>query len=51
VAFLIGAVFVAVGLVISVVVLRAPAREVVQAQLSPSESFDMNELEVFAGEF
>jgi MFS family permease len=51
VAFLIGAIFVAVGLVITVVVLRAPAREVVQAQSSPSESFDMNELEVFAGEF
>jgi uncharacterized membrane protein len=51
VAFLIGAVFAAIGLVITVVVLRAPAREVVQAQTSQAESFDMSELEVFAGEF
>jgi uncharacterized membrane protein len=50
VAFLIGAIFVAVGLVITVVVLRAPAREVVHAQSSETESFDMSELEVFAGE-
>jgi len=51
VAFLIGAVFAAIGLVITVVVLRAPARDVVQAQSSESESFDMSELDVFAGEF
>jgi hypothetical protein len=51
VAFLIGAIFTAIGLVITVVVLRAPAREVVQAQSSESESFDLSELEVFAGEF
>jgi EmrB/QacA subfamily drug resistance transporter len=50
VAFLIGAIFAAAGLIITVVVLRAPAREVVAAQSSTSDDFDMAELEIFAGE-
>jgi len=51
VTFFIGAFFAAVGLLVTVVMLRAPAREVVEAQLSNSEILDTSELEVFAREF
>jgi MFS family permease len=50
VTFFIGAFFAAVGLLVTVVVLRAPAREVVEAQSSRSDDYEMSELEVFAGE-
>jgi uncharacterized membrane protein len=51
VTFLIGALFAAVGLLVTVVLLWAPAKEVVEAQLSESDAIDMEELEIFAHEF
>jgi EmrB/QacA subfamily drug resistance transporter len=51
VIFLIGAFLAATGLVVAVSMLRAPAKEVVSSQTSPSEDFDMDRLEILAGEF
>ena len=51
VAFLLGAVLATLGLLVTLTVLRAPAKEVVQIQTSPSEDFDMEHLEVMAAEF
>jgi len=51
VAFMLGAVLATLGLLVTVIVLRAPAKEVVQAQSSPAEDFDMEHLEVMAAEF
>jgi MFS family permease len=51
VTFLIGTLFAALGLAVTVVVLRAPANEVLNAQMAESDEFDMSELDVFAGEF
>jgi EmrB/QacA subfamily drug resistance transporter len=51
VTFLIGATFAALGLAVTMVVLRAPAKAVINAQLAESDEFDMSEMEVFAGEF
>jgi hypothetical protein len=49
--FLIGALCAALGLAVTVVVLRAPANDVLHAQVGQREEFDMSELDVFAGEF
>jgi MFS family permease len=46
--FFIGAFFAALGLVVTTVVLRAPAKEVVEAQLASSHDFDLSELEALA---
>ncbi len=46
--FFIGALFAALGLVVTTVVLRAPAKEVVESQQTTSRDFDMNELEALA---
>ena len=51
VTFLIGAFCAALGLLVTVLVLRAPAKEVVNAQLSESDVFDMSELDLLASEF
>ena len=51
VAFLIGAFLAATGLVVTLVVLRAPAKEVIEAQSSPVEESDQERSVVFAGEF
>ncbi|HEY5111441.1 MAG TPA: MFS transporter [Acidimicrobiales bacterium] len=51
VIFLIGALLATIGLVVTLVVLRTPAKEVLNAQSSTSEDFDMEHLEVLAGEF
>ena len=49
--FLIGAVLAAIGLIVAVVVLRAPADEVLEAQVSLSKDSDMSHVEVFANEY
>lgn len=49
--FLIGAVLAFIGLLVTVVVLRAPATEVLEAQVSLSEESDTCLVEAFAGEF
>jgi EmrB/QacA subfamily drug resistance transporter len=49
--FLIGAVLALIGLMVTVVVLRAPANEVLEAQVSLTEERDLNQVEVFAGKF
>ena len=51
VTFLIGAFLAAMGLVVTLVVLRAPAKEVIEAQSSPVEEADQERSVVFAGEF
>lgn len=51
VTFLIGAFLAAMGLVVTLVVLRAPAKEVIEAQSSPAEESDRERSSVFAGEF
>jgi EmrB/QacA subfamily drug resistance transporter len=51
VPFLLGALCAALGLAVTWVLLRTPAREVLEAQSSTADDFEMSELEVFAGEF
>lgn len=51
VTFLIGAFLATMGLVVTLVVLRAPAKEVIEAQSSPVEESDQERSVVFAGEF
>jgi EmrB/QacA subfamily drug resistance transporter len=49
VTFFIGALFAAAGLLMTTVVLRAPAREVAETEFATSSDFDMSELEALAG--
>jgi EmrB/QacA subfamily drug resistance transporter len=51
VTFLIGAALSAIGLLVAVVVLRSPAKEVLDAHATPSIEDEVNLHEVFAGEF
>jgi EmrB/QacA subfamily drug resistance transporter len=51
VTFMIGALFAAAGLLTTVLVLWAPAKEVVESHMSSEEAIDMEELEIFAHEF
>jgi EmrB/QacA subfamily drug resistance transporter len=50
VVFLIGAILAAMGLIVTLLVLRAPAKEVVGTQSAPSTESEMDHSEVFAGE-
>jgi EmrB/QacA subfamily drug resistance transporter len=51
VTFLIGAILAAMGLIVTLVLLRAPAKGVVEAQASPSLESEMDHSELLAAEF